>query len=135
VILRDRNSALTSFPFDHKYRFAFLKRGQPGNFLPGISVPFDFHPGISRFFGPSNGSHFGNLTIFGFSGKFPRNFHLRPFQKFPNFLVEWKAPLLSDCSLKYTHAKPKFSLREDFIYRKKRRLIATLLCLAKAWMR
>lgn len=128
MILRDRNFALTSFLFDHKYWFAFLKRGHPEKLLPVISLLFDFHSWISWFFGPLNGSHFGNITFFVFSRKFPGKFQFASIQKFRNF-VEWKTSLLSDCSLKYTHAELKFSLREDVNYRKEKSLTDSYLAL------
>ena len=51
-----------------------------------ISVPFGFHPGISRIF--------GNSTISGFSGTFPWKFSYRlsPFWKFRNFWSNGKRP-------------------------------------------
>lgn len=121
VILRDRDFALMSFPFDHKYRFAFLKRGQTEKFLPGIFLPFDFHYSISRFFGPLNGSYFGNITIFLFSRKFPRKFPSASISKVPEYCSGMENELYSPIvPLKYTQAKQKFSLWEDFNYGKEK---------------
>lgn len=48
------------------------KRGKPrkvySNFLPGFSVPFEISG--NRL----NGSRFGNSTILGYPGNFPRKF-------------------------------------------------------------
>lgn len=95
MILRDRDFALMSFPFDHKYWFVFLKRGQTEKFLPLIFLPFDFHYGISRFFGSLNGSHFGNIIIFVFSRKFPRKFPSAPISKVPEFCIGMENELYS----------------------------------------
>jgi len=44
-----------------------------------------------------NGSHFVNITIFGFSGNFPRKLSVRfaSVSKVPGFLIEWEAPRIS----------------------------------------
>ena len=42
------------------------------NFWPGISVPFDIFPKFKKF--SDEGLQIENMTIFQFSGKFPRKF-------------------------------------------------------------
>ena len=64
-----------------------------GNFKSRMSDPFVFPPGISGVFDRIVSSS----TIFGFSENFTRKFqfHLMPVWKFSEFLVEWKASLIS----------------------------------------
>ena len=52
------------------------------NFFPRITVPIAFPPGISTIFRLNN-SPFGNSTIFGFSGNFPRKIPYHLSRKFP----------------------------------------------------
>ena len=60
-------------------------------YVPGISVPFDFHPWISVIFLLSD-SPFGNFrTIFGLS-RIPETFQ----GNFRTISVEWKASLVND---------------------------------------
>ena len=55
-----------------------------------ISVPFDFHPGISGIFGQLNGLLFGNSTISGFFWNTSREISVPfvPVSEISEFLVE-----------------------------------------------
>ena len=67
-----------------------------GNFVPGISVPFDFPPGISGIF--------SWMVCFSKWNLFPRNISelVVPVSKLYEFLVEWKAPMVH-CYFSYAN--------------------------------
>jgi len=85
---------LGRFPFDEKVWLEFLEisTGEWNSIFRNFRSIWFSSGNFCNF--RLNGSLFGNSSISGFSGNFPRKF---PFQNFGNFWFNGKAPLDSPC--------------------------------------